>query len=200
LSEAGSRPPPGVRISQNLAKFNPRVRSLRPLLKVDSQLILILALRGYFLTISFLVLATRSIPALRQSLIPYGKTLTGPRKAETWIQWLSTFTLPKNWFWHYYLVSVTCSVFCAVQYFMCSTSNKCMFKCLSNVGGTTVVLWMMMFVQGCRRLYESVYVQKKSGARMLLGHYLVGCSFYVMMNMAVFVEGSRRPKGTTSKT
>ena len=63
------------------------------------------------------------------------------------------------------------------------------------VDGRALLAWGMMFVQGCRRLYESIFIQKASSAKMWIGHYLVGCAFYFMMSLTVLAEDLPRQGG-----
>jgi 3-oxo-5-alpha-steroid 4-dehydrogenase 3 / polyprenol reductase len=160
------------------------------------QLLLIYTLRAYFVLTSIGVLVARAIPQLRKAFIPYGKTYNGSRKDNSILQWLSEITVPKAWFWHYYFISVTLSVFWGAQFLACSNAHKlCLLEWLSYADGTTFLVWGMMLIQGSRRLYESLFLQKLSSARMWIGHYLVGCAFYVMMSLSVLVEGCNPPEG-----
>jgi 3-oxo-5-alpha-steroid 4-dehydrogenase 3 len=149
-------------------------------------------IRGYFLLTSVGVLVTWIIPPLRVAFVPYGKTLEGVTRGGSLVSWLAGITVPKAWFWHYYALSVALSVFWGLQIVLCSWgSRECVWGSLAMVDGRTIMLWGMMLAQGCRRLYETVYVQRSSPARMWIGHYMVGVAFYVMMSIAVLVEGSK---------
>jgi 3-oxo-5-alpha-steroid 4-dehydrogenase 3 len=158
---------------------------------------LVAALRAYFLLTSVGVLIVRVIPSLHKAFIPYGKTLNGARKSELTLQWLSDFTVPKSWFWHYYFMSVILSSFWGIQSISCCFgSSVCILESLARVDGRTMMVWGMMFLQGCRRLYESLCLQRPSSARMWIGHYIAGNGFYIMMNQAVLAEGSSRTHGS----
>lgn len=52
-----------------------------------------------------------------------------------------------------------------------------------------VVTSALMLVQGCRRLSESLEFSKPSTSKMFMGHWLMGIFFYVMMGVAVWIEG-----------
>jgi 3-oxo-5-alpha-steroid 4-dehydrogenase 3 len=157
----------------------------------------VVLVRAYFLLTSLAVLIVWAVPPLHRAFIPYGKTLTGSRKPKSLLQWLANITVPKAWFWHYYLLSVALSLFWGGQIVGCSWgSSLCVLKWFATVDGRTMLLWGMMFVQGCRRLHEMLYVQKFSSAKMWIGHYLIGLAFYFMMNLAVLVDGSPIPKGS----
>jgi len=161
----------------------------------DPAILLSLGLRAYFLLTSAAVVLVRVIPPLRQSFIPYGKTLAGRQQPPSLLPWISNITVSKNWFWHYYLLSVLLSLFWGYQAFLHPSIVPFGCRSLTRVDGRTVIVWSLMLAQGCRRLYESLFVQKKSTARMWIGHYLVGCAFYIAMSMAVFVDGEQRPLG-----
>lgn len=45
-------------------------------------------------------------------------------------------------------------------------------------------------IQGSRRLYECVYISKPGTSKMWIGHYLLGIGYYVVMSVAVWVEGT----------
>jgi 3-oxo-5-alpha-steroid 4-dehydrogenase 3 / polyprenol reductase len=159
--------------------------------------LLVAALRAYFLLTSVGVLIVRVISPLHKAFIPYGKTLNGRRKSESTLQWLANFTVPKSWFWHYYFMSVVLSSLWGTQFVLCCFgSSLCIVESLARVNGRTIMVWGMLFLQGCRRLYESLCMQRPSSARMWIGHYIAGNGFYIMMNMAVLVEGSSRPHGS----
>jgi len=165
---------------------------------MHSQNLLISALRIYFLATSASVLIARNIPVLRTTFIPYGKTRIGKQQtSNSLLRTLADITVPKSWFWHYYLVSVSLSVFWAAQVAICTRgSRNCLFSWLAALDGRSGILWAMMAVQGARRLYESICVQKSSSAKMWIGHYVVGVMFYIAMSLTV-AETSTRPEGST---
>jgi 3-oxo-5-alpha-steroid 4-dehydrogenase 3 / polyprenol reductase len=161
--------------------------------------LIVVGLRSFFLIASAGVLIARAVPFLRTAFIPYGKTRTTPPKSNSYlIQYLSNITVPKAWFWHYYLLSVTLSVVSGFHIVDCSDGAESrIFKNLSMVNGRILLAWGMMFIQGCRRLCESTIIQRPSSARMWIGHYLVGCSFYIMMCPTIFAERPKRMDGSS---
>ena len=54
-----------------------------------------------------------------------------------------------------------------------------------------IVTWILMLLQGVRRLYESLEFTKPSNARMWIGHWALGVWFYASMSIAVWIEGAR---------
>ena len=161
----------------------------------------ILCLRSYFLLISAIVIIVHAVPILHTAFIPYGKTRRGPLKCKSSvIELLANVTVPKAWFWHYYIISVTLSILSGWQLLECSyVGQYCSIKLLETGDPTTVVAWGMMLVQGSRRLYECLRVQKASNARMWIGHYLVGCTFYIMMCATIFAEGILRTSSVSPR-
>ena len=158
---------------------------------LDSRTLLIYTLRAYFLSTSASVLIASVVPSLNHAFIPYGKTRTATQSSNSPFHYLSNITVQKAWFWHYYLISVSLSIFWGTQLVVCSNGIQiCLLPWLGSVDGRTLIVWAMMLLQGCRRLYESLCIQKLSSARMWIGHYLVGCVFYTMMSVAVLAEGS----------
>ena len=55
------------------------------------------------------------------------------------------------------------------------------------------LLWSFMLLQGIRRLFESIYVTKTSASKMWIFHYVLGLGFYMVMSVAVWIEGAGRP-------
>lgn len=102
--------------------------------------------------------------------------------------------VPHRWFFHFYAVSITLSLFWSVQFLiqgklmtsLCSsvTSGKSMSK------EQVILTWVLMTVQGGRRLSESIYLGKPSSSKMLFVHWVLGILFYCAMSVAVWIEGA----------
>lgn len=57
--------------------------------------------------------------------------------------------------------------------------------------GRVFAAWVMMALQGCRRLYESCFVIKSgSASSMWFVHWVLGLMFYAIMSISVWIEGS----------
>jgi 3-oxo-5-alpha-steroid 4-dehydrogenase 3 len=52
-----------------------------------------------------------------------------------------------------------------------------------------VLAWSFMALQGTRRLYESITLAKPSKAKMWVGLWVIGVAYYIVMGIAVWVEG-----------
>jgi len=162
----------------------------------DVRTLLVYAVRAYFLLTSAGVVIARVVPSLRNAFIPYGKTLSRSSQSTWLLQWLTNITVPKSWFWHYYLLSVGMSGFWGAQIQLCCGGSQFfIFEWIGHLQTRTMVLWSIMFVQGCRRLYESLYVLRPSSAKMWIGHYLVGLAFYFAMSIAILVDESPTSRG-----
>ncbi|KAM3465878.1 hypothetical protein MY5147_000219 [Beauveria neobassiana] len=123
--------------------------------------------------------------------------------------------VPHAWFWHFYLLSVACSAFWAWQFWARGSVLRALAERQQQQQRATVdgsgggveeaeamaqmerelgkvfAAWIMMALQGTRRLYESVCVMKTgSGSSMWVVHWAVGLSFYAIMSISVWIEGS----------
>lgn len=172
---------------------------LAQLATLDLQSLLVLSLRLYFLCTSAAVLVVHFLPPLHKAFIPYGKTRrTDTQLAESILDKISGITVPKAWFWSYYFLSILLSVFWGFMFIFCSNGAEiCLLPWLSVEDVRIWLVWGMMLIQGCRRLYESLCVLRPSSVRMWIGHYLAGYAFYIMMSMSVFAENTPYQRSTT---
>lgn len=154
--------------------------------ELDSKFLLTFILRLYFVSTSLAVLTVHFLPPLHKAFIPYGKTRQ-PTNSKSLLDRISGITVPKAWFWHYYLLSVLLSISCGIS--SAQGANWCP---LGIQGPRGWLVWMMLLVQGIRRLYESLFVLRPSTARMWVGHYLVGCTFYIAMSLAIVADPPTR--------
>lgn len=56
--------------------------------------------------------------------------------------------------------------------------------------GQVYAAWLLMALQGSRRLYESLYVSKPGSSPMWVIHWVLGLVYYTTMAVSVWVEGS----------
>jgi 3-oxo-5-alpha-steroid 4-dehydrogenase 3 len=49
--------------------------------------------------------------------------------------------------------------------------------------------WLLMLVQGSRRLYECLVLSTPSQSKMWIGHWALGILFYVATSVAIWIEG-----------
>lgn len=106
--------------------------------------------------------------------------------------------VPHSWFLHFYIVSVSWSVFWALQYVrqgsimqtVARLQRHTVVQSSSVELGRVYVAWLLMAAQGTRRLYESLIVTKPGSSPMWFVHWIMGWAFYTAMGMSVWVEGS----------
>lgn len=113
---------------------------------------------------------------------------------EQTLDYLAELRVPHEWFLHFYVVSVACSLFWAVQ--IISKTSLVVALCRNSRSGGTmsmnqiVLTWSLMAAQGVRRLIESITLGKASASKMWFVHWILGTVFYVAMSVAVWIEGA----------
>lgn len=145
------------------------------------------------------------LPSLRARFLVYGPRATSPGSPSRpsqdapagLLDYLATWRVPHSYFVQFYLVSVASSAFWAVQ-FLCrgsvsqaiatrvSEEHRLQSMTLSQV----VVCWLLLALQGCRRLWESYTFAKPSSSQMWFVHWLLGLGFYLAAGVAIWIEGS----------
>lgn len=110
---------------------------------------------------------------------------------------LAAYRVPHNWFTHFYVLSVTSSLFWAYQIlyherFFAVIARLSDVSSASSMSVEQVFLvWSLMLIQGIRRLYECLTLTRSSNSEMWFLHWLLGLAFYAAMGVAVWVEGLR---------
>ncbi|KAI1752924.1 hypothetical protein F4782DRAFT_530039 [Xylaria castorea] len=105
--------------------------------------------------------------------------------------------IPHSWFIHFYILSLSCTIFWAIQFVMNGTVLELIVKsqlarCTSSMTmGQVVLVWVLMGLQGARRLYEYLAVLQPSSSSMWIIHWLLGNGFYLCTSVSIWVEGSR---------
>ncbi|KAL8669569.1 MAG: hypothetical protein Q9168_005851 [Polycauliona sp. 1 TL-2023] len=170
--------------------------------------------------VSFLVAASTilffsSLPALKTRFVTYGSRASGggPKekrpghpllssKDQAWLSSRSEAILdrvtrlqvPHEWFLHFYVVSVLCSVFWGTQ--IVSKGSLLVTVCENTGAGRSIsmdqvaLMWSLMAIQGVRRLAESVLLGKSSASKMWFVHWILGILFYIATTIAVWIEGA----------
>ncbi|KAI1426095.1 hypothetical protein F5Y12DRAFT_713542 [Xylaria sp. FL1777] len=104
--------------------------------------------------------------------------------------------IPHSWFIHFYMLSLSCTVFWAIQFVTHGTVLQLIAKdqrsksTSSMTLGQVVLVWFFMGLQGARRLYECLAVLRPSSSRMWIIHWLLGNVFYICTSVSIWVEGS----------
>jgi 3-oxo-5-alpha-steroid 4-dehydrogenase 3 len=111
--------------------------------------------------------------------------------------------VPHAWFSAFYVVSLACSVFWLAQYLgdgavlRFIASNQAAARQTSATSGQVALGWLMMFLQGARRVFEHATIIKPSKSSMWVVHWVLGLFFYLSISVAVWVEGSGMPSDPT---
>jgi 3-oxo-5-alpha-steroid 4-dehydrogenase 3 len=124
---------------------------------------------------------------LRARFLAYGSRATGqdngkepPRYTQSAVTQLldyaATFQVPHNYFTHFYITSVVCSLIWAWKLRVWDAS------------GQQQMVWALLLLQGVRRMLESHAYTSTSKSRMWFAHWILGLLFYITMNMAIWVE------------
>ena len=106
------------------------------------------------------------------------------------------YPVPHRYFEHFYIVSVLSSIFWGFQIFTKGMVLRTMSGNSTSENSTmsveqVVLVWLLMTIQGSRRLYESVALVKRSSSKMPLVAYFIGIFYYLAMGVAVWIHGSR---------
>jgi len=112
---------------------------------------------------------------------------------------IATIRVPHSFFIHFYIISVSASLFwlyqlytrgIALQWiasFNSTTSLPTSEKSMTL--GQVWLLWVLLFIQGIRRLVECYVFSKPSKSSMHVTHWLIGLAFYTADSIAIWVEG-----------
>lgn len=151
-----------------------------------------------------------SLPSsLRDRFLVYGPRATSQtpasRPAEAsrgLLDFLASWRVPHSYFAQFYIVSVISSLFWGFQLFCrghvfqavasrVSEEHQSHSMALSQV----ILSWLLLALQGSRRLWESYIFQKPSSSQMSVVHWLLGIGFYLAAGIAIWIEGSGMVRG-----
>lgn len=143
---------------------------------------LVFAVRTYFMIASLSVFVAHAAGDRLKPLLIYGKTQHLEKKEEqrpmgrygSVIDRLSTYSVPRSYFKHFYILSTCLGV-------------KMIWSLYKDTGTgrSRLPLPVLLLSHSARRLYESCFVERPSGSRMWVGHYIIGITFYTFLNIAV---------------
>lgn len=171
----------------------------------------VVALKTSYFLAAFAIIVLYAIPTLRERFLIYG-----PRNApagimrrsqgkqgwhERLLDYIASIKVPHGWFKHFYLLSVASSMVWLQQLY---TRGHLLREVVSATStdrpsmsfDQLVLCWTLLAIQGSRRLYECITLDKPSLSRMWLGHYLLGLVYYLSMGVAVWIEGLPALKST----
>ncbi|KAK8138890.1 3-oxo-5-alpha-steroid 4-dehydrogenase [Apiospora sp. TS-2023a] len=113
------------------------------------------------------------------------------------VAWFTSMgKVPHSWFTHFYILSVGSSLFWAAQYmsdgaiitFVARTQAPSLET--SMTANQAMLTWLLMFMQGCRRLFECFAILRPSTSTMWIVHWVLGMAYYACINISVWIEAS----------
>jgi 3-oxo-5-alpha-steroid 4-dehydrogenase 3 len=170
--------------------------------------------RTFYLIIAASVAIVNAFPPLQSRFIHYGararkvkdehgKPVDSPESKGlfSWfLDYLVVFQVPHSWFIHFYVVSVASSIFWAIELvrkgpvfnFLAEQHMENSSNEPSMTFNQVVLTWMLMAIQGSRRLYECITLRKPSTSKMAGPAWILGILFYLAMGITIWVEGIRK--------
>ncbi|KAI5297675.1 Deoxycytidine monophosphate (dCMP) deaminase, partial [Ascosphaera pollenicola] len=122
--------------------------------------------------------------------------------SSSFISRLTSFSVPHTYFTHFYLFSCLSSLLWAHQLYTRGplflalarlaqrTGKHVTLDAAASMTPTQLILcWLAMACQGARRTAECIAYFKPSASRMWIVFYVVGVAFYLLVNIAIWVEG-----------
>lgn len=110
---------------------------------------------------------------------------------------LASLRVPHSYFTQFYIASLLSSVFWGVQLLFRGPAFRAIASRIrpehledSMSVNQVMVCWVLMTIQGSRRLYECLVFSKPSSSKMWFVHWLLGIAFYLATTVAIWVEGS----------
>jgi 3-oxo-5-alpha-steroid 4-dehydrogenase 3 len=119
-----------------------------------------------------------------------------PSRVTGFLDGLATWTVPHSYFIHFYIVAVLSSIVWATQLLSrgplfraiaVRTSEEHLQKSMSL--NQVILCWLLMTIQGSRRLYECMTMAKPSASKMWFVHWLLGIAYYIAITLAMWIEG-----------
>lgn len=125
---------------------------------------------------------------MRSRFLAYGSRATSPTDGkqpppkhasflDPLLDYAATIQVPHNFFTHFYIASVACSLFWGWK------------LRLWEEHGQLQIVWALMLLQGVRRMLESYAYTSSSKSSMWFAHWVLGLAFYVTINIAIWIEG-----------
>ncbi|KAK5102558.1 hypothetical protein LTR70_000416 [Exophiala xenobiotica] len=181
------------------------------LLKDYNPDVIVWSIRAFYIFASYAILIVRFIPDLRSRFLNYGaradsaarydiKDSVLPRwfriQFDPVLDWLADITVPHSWFRHFYICSSLCSAYWLFAHLNLAHYFPSAFELSLTNPWEYRTMWarLLLQLQGLRRLYECVHVAKPSRSRMWVGHYVIGIAFYVVTDVAIWIEPALEAK------
>ena len=171
--------------------------------------VIIWSIRSFYIFASYAILIVRFIPDLRDRFLNYGARSSETKEYDIqdsalprWfriqfdpvLDWLADMTVPHSWFKHFYICSSLCSAYWIFAHLNVAHYFPSAFELSLTNPWEYRVMWarLLLQLQGLRRLYECVNVARPSRSRMWVGHYIIGIAFYVVTNIAIWIEPGKQ--------
>ncbi|OCK84210.1 hypothetical protein K432DRAFT_289434 [Lepidopterella palustris CBS 459.81] len=172
----------------------------------------VVLLRTFYIAAAALILFINTIPALRSRFLAYGSRATSPQPRSKnassspkttstpllqFLDHLTIYRVPHNWFTHFYILSVLSTLFWTHQLYTRGPASNTSANpnTFTSPPTTSMSLFQVhlvlsfQFLQGLRRLLESHCYTSTSTSQMWIGHYMLGLLFYLTINIAIWIEG-----------
>lgn len=130
---------------------------------------------------------------LRNPNVERGTTL-----GDAFFDVIASLQVPHGWFIHFYVLSVLCSLFWLFQFCVNGQILQTLISWDVTSGAQSMgmdqvmLVWLLMLIQGGRRLYESITLQKPSASQMWVAHWAIGLAFYIATSIGIWIEGLRK--------
>ncbi|EFQ98041.1 hypothetical protein MGYG_01079 [Nannizzia gypsea CBS 118893] len=187
-------------------------------------------IRGGYVVLAASVMAVNSLKFLRDRFISYGaRTLPAAKQssskpatvatASPWssitgmLNCMATWGVPHSYFTHFYYCAVGVAFFWWYQLLARGWAFKLIASMVDHESrknsmsfNQIFLCWSLFTIQACRRLYECLSFVKPSQARMHVGHWLYGFAYYIVMGIAIWIEGTitllstNKPLGNAAMT
>lgn len=157
-----------------------------------------------------------AIPVFRQRFLDYGARASSDQKDKEkeakpkdiaslssspilkLLDVVATVQVPHSWFTSFYIVSALSSISWLTEVLrkgplLEALANDSLSHGYSSMSLSQVKLaWLLMLIQGSRRLYESLALSSSSSntSKMWIGHWVIGVAFYLVTGVAIWIEGA----------
>lgn len=175
----------------------------------------VVLVRTFYMVAAGAITITNAIPSFQKRFVHYGARRTDTKDEDgrpvvyeepssgpytRILDLAASFKVPHSWFIHFYVISVASSLFWAQQIMMRGFTFNFLARLYEassyhhpsmNTVQVLIVVFLMG-VQGSRRLYECITLNKPSTSKMAGPAWILGIMFYLVMGVSVWVEGIRR--------
>ncbi|KAL7809915.1 hypothetical protein V8C26DRAFT_259386 [Trichoderma gracile] len=167
----------------------------------------------FFVANAGFILMLQALPDdMRRALMDYGARRATSRQAsskkdeaeapkEGFFDILTSYgQVPHSWFIHFYITSVSWSIFWGWQFVSKGSVMRALAERQHQAAGNdasseveltaTLVAWLLMSSQGARRLFECLFVTKPGSSPMWFVHWVLGLAYYTTLGISVWIQGS----------